>query len=183
VPSPGPSFQPTPSPLLPVLTRLRLRRRESTSSEVQGAVYVTSFNENERWLAAKIISSGTHGKLATLLYASVINWLLWKLSETCCEFIISHIDSHCFTFRRSVLLLMKIWVSEHRNYIRNTFIRSVITEHRLQYNHDFNWNNIRILNEEPCFKKIKCLISRMFNIKNQTNSLSKETKDLHFIYQ
>jgi len=36
--------------------------------------------------------------------------------------------------------------SEHRNHInRNTIQHSVITEHRIEYNHEFDWNDIKIL--------------------------------------
>ena len=49
---------------------------------------------------------------------------------------------------------LKTRITEHRNHIRhNTSVRSVITEHRLQYDHDFQWDNVRILDEEPCYGK------------------------------
>ena len=49
---------------------------------------------------------------------------------------------------------LKIRITEHRNHIRhNTSVRSVITEHRLQYDHDFQCDKVKILDEEPCFKK------------------------------
>jgi len=44
----------------------------------------------------------------------------------------------------------------------------------MQLNHDFDWNNIQILNEEPCY--YKRLISEMINIKKQSNSLNLQTK-------
>ena len=45
---------------------------------------------------------------------------------------------------------MKTRITEHCNHIRhNTSVRSVITEHRLQYDHDFQWDNVKILDEEP----------------------------------
>jgi len=69
---------------------------------------------------------------------------------------------------------LKIRITEHRNHIRhNTSVRSVITEHRLQYDHDFQWDNITILNEEPYYRKR--LISEMLNIKKQKNSLNLQT--------
>ncbi|KYN17215.1 hypothetical protein ALC57_10507, partial [Trachymyrmex cornetzi] len=49
---------------------------------------------------------------------------------------------------------LKTRIAEHRNHIRwNTSSKSVITEHRLQQGHDFNWNDIRILDEEHCYNK------------------------------
>ena len=38
----------------------------------------------------------------------------------------------------------------------------VITEHRLQMTHEFDWNNIQILDEQACYNKR--LISEMLNI-------------------
>jgi len=65
----------------------------------------------------------------------------------------------------------KTKIAEHRNHIRwITSVRSVITNHRLQLNHEFDWNNIPILDEEPCY--YKRLISEMINIKKESNSLN-----------
>ncbi|KYN22422.1 hypothetical protein ALC57_05184 [Trachymyrmex cornetzi] len=74
-------------------------------------------------------------------------------------------------------------ISEHRNHIKyNTTTRSVITEHRLQNNHDFRWDDVEILDEEPIYRKR--LISEMVNIKKQTNSLNlqTDTEGLHRAY-
>ena len=69
---------------------------------------------------------------------------------------------------------LKTRISKHRNHIRHkTSVRSVIIEHRLQYDHDFQWNKVRTLDEEPCYKKR--LISEMLNIKKQDNSLNLKT--------
>ena len=59
---------------------------------------------------------------------------------------------------------LKTRITEHRNHIRHkTSVRSVITEHRLQCNHDED--NVKILDEEPCYRKR--LISKMLNIKSR----------------
>ncbi|KYN12195.1 hypothetical protein ALC57_15646 [Trachymyrmex cornetzi] len=74
-------------------------------------------------------------------------------------------------------------IAEHRNHIRwNTSSRSVITEHRLENNHDFNWDEIEVLDEEPCYHKR--LISEMLHIKKQKNSinLQTDTEGLHKAY-
>ena len=66
---------------------------------------------------------------------------------------------------------LKTRITEHRNYIRwNTSTRSVITKHKLQITHDFDWNNIQILDEELCYNKR--LISEMLNIKKQKKKQS-----------
>jgi len=45
--------------------------------------------------------------------------------------------------------LLKNRIDEHRNLIkRNTTQTSVITEHRLQHSHEFDWENIVILDKE-----------------------------------
>ena len=61
-------------------------------------------------------------------------------------------------------------------------VRSVIMEHRLQFDHDFQWDKVKILDEEPCYRKR--LISDMLNIKNQKNSLNlqTDTESLHKAY-
>ncbi|KYQ53643.1 hypothetical protein ALC60_02916 [Trachymyrmex zeteki] len=78
---------------------------------------------------------------------------------------------------------LKTRIAEHRNHIKyNTSTRSVITEHRLQYDHDFQWDNVRVLDEEPCYRKR--LTSEMLNIKKQTVSLNlqTDTEGLHKAY-
>jgi len=66
---------------------------------------------------------------------------------------------------------LKTRISEHKNHIhRNTTTQSVITEHRRNYSHDFNWNNVEILDKERYLTKR--LISEMIHIKRQNNSLN-----------
>jgi len=62
--------------------------------------------------------------------------------------------------------LLKQRIDEHRNHIRrNVTQTSVITEHRLKFSHDFDWENVEILDEEVYFNKR--LISEMIYIKKQ----------------
>ncbi|KYN18349.1 hypothetical protein ALC57_09345 [Trachymyrmex cornetzi] len=78
---------------------------------------------------------------------------------------------------------LKTRISEHRNHIRHkSATRSVVTEHRLFNNHDFRWDDVKILDEEPIYRKR--LISEMVNIKKQTNSLNlqTDTEGLHKAY-
>jgi len=56
---------------------------------------------------------------------------------------------------------LKTSISEHRNYInRNTKSQSVITQHKLQFEHEFDWDNVEILDFEKYLRKR--LISEMF---------------------
>jgi len=50
--------------------------------------------------------------------------------------------------------LLKNRIDEHRNHIkRNTTQTSVITEHRLEHSHKFDWENAIILDEEVHYNK------------------------------
>jgi len=49
----------------------------------------------------------------------------------------------------------------------------VITEHRLQYNHDFDWEGVEILDVERNFNKR--IISEMINIKCQKTGINLQT--------
>ncbi|KYN17046.1 hypothetical protein ALC57_10682 [Trachymyrmex cornetzi] len=62
-------------------------------------------------------------------------------------------------------------ILEHKNHInRNTTTQSVITEHRLEHNHEFDWLNVRVLDTERFLSKR--LISEMIYVKLQKNSLN-----------
>jgi len=91
---------------------------------------------------------------------------------------------HCdFSYVGQTRRLLKQRIEEHRNHIRrNTTQTSVITEHRLKYSHDFNWDNVEILDEEVHFNRR--LISEMIHIKKQHKGLNlqKDTKILDPIY-
>ncbi|EZA48463.1 hypothetical protein X777_13796 [Ooceraea biroi] len=62
---------------------------------------------------------------------------------------------------------LKIRISEHKNHIRrNTDTHSVITEHRLALNHEFNWENVRILDNEVFGEKV--------NFRNDVHKITKK---------
>jgi len=62
----------------------------------------------------------------------------------------------------------KTRISKHRNHInRNTTTQSVITEHRLQFNHDFDWEDVKILGSERFLGNR--LVSEIMFIKKQKN--------------
>ncbi|KYN10217.1 hypothetical protein ALC57_17657 [Trachymyrmex cornetzi] len=58
----------------------------------------------------------------------------------------------------------------HFSNHENTSARNVITEHRLQKEHDFDWDSVAILDEEPHYRKR--LISKMIFIRRQTHRLN-----------
>jgi len=49
-------------------------------------------------------------------------------------------------------------------------LHSVIIEHRLNFSHDFDWNNVEILDKEKYLTRR--LISEMIHIKRQNNGLN-----------
>jgi len=62
-------------------------------------------------------------------------------------------------------------MSEHRNHIhRITTTRSVIIEHRFNFSHNFDWNNVEILDIDRYLTKR--LISEIIHIKRQNNNLN-----------
>ena len=74
-------------------------------------------------------------------------------------------------------------ISEHKNQIRhNTTNHSVITEHRLNFDHNFAWDKVEILDTEPFYSKR--LMSEMLFIKRQRNSINLQTdvQGLHHTY-
>jgi len=62
-------------------------------------------------------------------------------------------------------------VNEHRKNInKDASEYSVITEHRIERNHDFDWDNPEILDQEQNY--YKRIISEMIHIKSQKNSIN-----------
>jgi len=75
------------------------------------------------------------------------------------------------TYVRQTCRTLKTRISEHKNHIhRNTTTHSIITEHRLNFSHDFERNNVEILDKERYLTKR--LILEMIHIKRQKNSLN-----------
>jgi len=78
---------------------------------------------------------------------------------------------------------LKTRISEHKNHIkRKTSTHSVITEHRMQRSHEFDWENVEILDAERNYSKR--LISEMINIKcqNESINLQMDTESLDRAY-
>jgi len=62
-------------------------------------------------------------------------------------------------------------INEHRNNIKQDHSKhSVISEHIINYNHTFDWENTKILDCEPKF--YKRIVSEMIHIKEQKVSLN-----------
>jgi len=64
-------------------------------------------------------------------------------------------------------------ITEHRNQINNKSKTTVITEHRLSHNHNFDWLNVEILDNERYYWKR--IISEMIHIQLQNNALNQQT--------
>ena len=77
----------------------------------------------------------------------------------------------------------KTRLAEHRNHInRSSNNQSVITEHWIEFEHDFDWENVTILDEERFLNKR--LISECLHILMQQNSfnLRSGTDGVHLTY-
>jgi hypothetical protein len=78
---------------------------------------------------------------------------------------------------------LKTRTAEHRNNInRINTPQSVITEHRINCNHEFDWEGIKILDSERYLGRR--LVSEMLHIRMQSNSLNlqSDTECLHHAY-
>jgi len=70
--------------------------------------------------------------------------------------------------------LLKTRISEHRNHVRrNSSTTSVIANHGMHLNHNFDWNGVEILDVESFYHKR--LISEMLHIKRQSCGLNLQT--------
>lgn len=64
-------------------------------------------------------------------------------------------------------------LKEHRSDInKRSGSPSVVSSHRINLDHDFDWNNVEILDRESSYSKR--LISEMIHIKKQPNGLNKQ---------
>jgi len=60
----------------------------------------------------------------------------------------------CASYVSQIKRLLKFRINDHRNHIkRNSTQISVITNHRLNLDHDFDWDNVEVLDEETNYKK------------------------------
>jgi len=65
-------------------------------------------------------------------------------------------------------------IKEHISDIRKkSGSPSVISEHRLEHNHDFDWSNVKIIDNEHSYQKR--LISEMVHIKKQAHGINKQS--------
>jgi len=74
---------------------------------------------------------------------------------------------------------LKTRIKKHRQDIQKKSGNfSVVTEHKIDYNHEFDWDNIEILDTERFYNKR--LISENLHIKRQINSINKQTDTIFF---
>lgn len=64
-------------------------------------------------------------------------------------------------------------LKEHRSNINRAVSPSVVSTHRLNLNHEFDWDNVEILDEES--KIHKRIVSEMIYIKKQKAGLNKQS--------
>jgi len=97
------------------------------------------------------------------------NNVVYKINCKDCE------ASYVGQTKRQIRTRMK----EHYNNIKTDKSKhSVLTEHALNYNHNFDWNNIKILDSESNYNKR--LVSEMLHIKEQKNGINSQ-KDTEFL--
>ena len=83
--------------------------------------------------------------------------IIYKIYKICCN------DCNATNIGQTCRKL-KIRISEHKNHThKNTSTLSVIPKHKLQYDYDFNWEEVAILNTERNYNKR--LISEIIYIK------------------
>ena len=76
---------------------------------------------------------------------------------------------------------VKTRIKEHRSDInKRSGPLSVISNHRIDCNHDFKWDEVEILDREPSYSKR--LTSEMLHIKKQINPLNKQS-ELNFCHK
>jgi len=74
-------------------------------------------------------------------------------------------------------------INEHKNNINNTAGNfSVVSQHRIEFDHDFDWCKLNILHKEPNRRKRE--IAEMFYIKKFNNNinLQRDTENLNCVY-
>lgn len=65
-------------------------------------------------------------------------------------------------------------INEHRSDIKKkSGSPSVISDHRITCDHEFDWNGVKILDNEPSYNKR--LVSEMVYIKTQSSGLNKQS--------
>jgi len=62
--------------------------------------------------------------------------------------------------------------------VKKMLLLYYVTEHKIDYNHEFDWDNIEILDTERFYNKR--LISENLHIKRQIKSINKQTDTIFF---
>jgi len=69
--------------------------------------------------------------------------------------------------------LLKTRIKEHVNDIKKSGSPSVISNHRLSHNHEFDWEGVRTLDSEQSWNKR--IVSEMIHIKRQIYGINKQS--------
>ncbi|KYM96044.1 hypothetical protein ALC62_13294 [Cyphomyrmex costatus] len=80
------------------------------------------------------------------------------------------VSGHVMTYVGQTKRRLKTRLKEHRDGWKRINNTSVVSKHQVNCNHDIDWDNTAILDNEPIY--FKRSISEMIHIKNQTNSLN-----------
>lgn len=159
-----------------------LPKKEKTAQRFFTIPYVKSVSENFMPIALKMNS-----KLAYSIPNTLRNYI--KRGKDQLDFLSQDVVYKIFyedcdaSYVGQTKRKLKTRLQVHKSDInKKTGSSTVITNHRINCNHKFNWNNVRILdNELSCNKR---LISEMVHIKKQSQGLNKqnELESLHESY-
>jgi len=98
-----------------------------------------------------------------------------KLNSLCCCDVVYKINCQdCdASYVGQTKKLLKTRIKEHVNDIKKLGSPSVISNHRLSHNHDFDWEEVRILNNERSWNKK--IVSETIHIKRQSCGINKQS--------
>ena len=78
--------------------------------------------------------------------------------------------------KRSLKTRIKEYKYKTSKDIKNKNNESIVSQHQINFNHEFDWNNVLIVDSESDYKKR--LISEMIHIKCHQNNINKK-EDIH----
>jgi len=174
-------------PLQFIFDTMRLRLKSIFNKRTKKQADKCSNNENKKgWFLIPFIKNVSekfktiaHGLNMTLSFFSfnklgrIIKVQKDKLALECNKNVVYKLAcKNCdSTYVGQTKRKLKTRLTEHKNDIkRKTGKFSVITEHRLENNHEFDWDNPKILDKEKFY--FKRLLSEMISIKSQKKALN-----------
>lgn len=102
-------------------------------------------NPNTMCIVYKSINTLTHfvkthkDKLNSMQHCNVVYYI------DCADCNASYVGQTCRQLQTRI--------KKHRRIPSSSSHLSAVAEHRIVFNHDLDWDNIKILNEEPCYYK------------------------------